>query len=220
MVAFEPDLSLSHLLAARDQLQGKLNGIILSRVPEASMGKVTREMPRILGYYGIPVVGILPDDRLLCSVSVNELAEILNGEILCTSTAGEDLIEHFSAGAMRAEQALSYFRRVPKKAVITGGDRADIQLAALQTDTRCLVLTGNLYPPQVVLTQAATQGVSVIMVRSSTWQAVQKANETLGQVRLKTEQQIACLRRMIEGQPWLADLTRMLGLPWGSTFLG
>ena len=35
-------------------------------------------------------------------------------------------------GAMSVESALSYFRRKPNKAVITGGDRADIQLAALE----------------------------------------------------------------------------------------
>ena len=47
-------------------------------------------------------------------------------------------------GAMGAELALKFFRTKPDKIVITGGDRADIQLAALETDTKCLVLTGNL----------------------------------------------------------------------------
>jgi BioD-like phosphotransacetylase family protein len=38
-------------------------------------------------------------------------------------------------GAMSAENALSYFRRKAHKVVITGGDRPDIQLAALETST-------------------------------------------------------------------------------------
>lgn len=210
IVSLQSDFSVSHLLSARDQLEGRLSGIILNRVPEAIIGRVGSEIRTKLESYGIPLVGILAEDKRLCSVSVNELAEALNGEILYAARAGEDLIENFSVGAMKAEQALSYFQRVPRKAVITGGDRADILLVALETDTRCLVLTGNLYPPQAILTRAQSQGVSVIMVHSSTWEAVQRVDEILGQVRLKTEQQINCLRQMTRGQSWLDNLSNIL----------
>jgi len=115
-------------------------------------------------------------------------------------------------GAMQVEQALSYFRRVPGKAVITGGDRADIQLAALETDTRCLVLTGNLYPAPAVLTEAEVRGVSVIMVHSSTWEVVQRLDEIFGQLRLKTERQIDCIKQMTRGQSWMDDLSSVLDL--------
>ena len=102
---------------------------------------------------------------------MEELAEVLGGEILQDYERGypepveteeteskypseerQELIENFSIGAMNVEQALTYFRRIPRKAVITGGDRADIQLAALETDTVALVLTGNLFPAPVVQT--------------------------------------------------------------------
>ncbi len=49
---------------------------------------------------------------------------------------------------MTASRAISYFRRCPNKAVITGGDRHDVQLA-LEISTRCLILTGNQEPSAV-----------------------------------------------------------------------
>ena len=58
---------------------------------------------------------------------------------------------------------MTYFRRKPNKAVITGGDRADIQLAALETSTRCLILTGNLYPSPAVLNRAEELCVPVLL---------------------------------------------------------
>jgi len=43
-------------------------------------------------------------------------------------------------GAMGQEQALNFLEVKANKAVITGGDRADVQLAALETSTKCLIL--------------------------------------------------------------------------------
>ena len=66
-----------------------------------------------------------------------------------------------TVGAMTADAALSRFRRSSNKAVITGGDRTDIQLAALETSTTCLILTGNLRPSPLVIKQAEEFGIAV-----------------------------------------------------------
>ena len=42
-------------------------------------------------------------------------------------------------GAMDVDSALSYFRRTPNKAVITGAHRTDIQLVAMETLTKCIL---------------------------------------------------------------------------------
>ena len=88
--------------------------------------------------------------------------------MLCAGDKLDQLAEHFSIGAMNVDAALRFFRRVPNKAVITGGDRADIQLAALQTSTRCLILTGDLYPNERILTRAEEMGVPVVLVSQDT----------------------------------------------------
>jgi len=75
-------------------------------------------------------------------------------------------------GAMSAEAALTYFRRRTNKAVITGGDRADIQLAALETSTSCLILTGNLYPSPVVLNRADELDVPLLLADMDTVSAI------------------------------------------------
>ncbi|MFH1639732.1 MAG: phosphotransacetylase family protein [Chloroflexota bacterium] len=210
---YKPDLYLDSILSARDRLQDHLSGIIVNRIPESMTATIKGQIQRVMGRYGIPVVGMLPEDSLLCSISVSELAEILDGEILNVNNSEGVLIENFSVGAMNTEQALTYFRRIPKKAVITGGDRVDIQLAALETDTRCLILTGNYYPASVVLTQAAIQQVPIILAHTSTMEAVRKVDETLGHIRLRHAHQIKRLRDMIESDPGLAELSRSLGLP-------
>ena len=67
----------------------------------------------------------------------------------------------------------SRFRKQTNKAVITSGDRADIQLAALETSTTCLILTGNLRPSPLIVKQADEFDVAVLLVRSNTLETVE-----------------------------------------------
>jgi BioD-like phosphotransacetylase family protein len=229
---YEPYLNIDGAVFARDNLEGRLSGIIVNRVPHGLLEKTGDQIRRVMKQFGIPVVGVLPEDKMLCSISVEELAEVLGGEILPDYDQGypelletteieeppierehEELVENFSIGAMNVEQALTYFRRIPRKAVITGGDRADIQLAALETDTVVVILKGNLYPAPVVQTQAALQHVAIILVAESTMQVVRRIDEVLGPIRIRNERQIEHLTQMVESEQGLAELSRSLGLP-------
>ena len=116
-------------------------------------------MGRHLEGRGIPVLGALPPDDLLGAITVRELAEHLPAKLLCCEKALDQLVVHFVIGAMGVASAAKYFRQLPDKAVITGGDRADIQLAALQTATRAVVLTGNIYPSTPIVNRAQQLGI-------------------------------------------------------------
>lgn len=77
-------------------------------------------------------------------------------------------------GAMTLEGAIRYLRRSADKAVILGGDRADLALAALETSTSVLILTGGLYPDVKVLARAEEKGVPVILVHYDTYTTIEK----------------------------------------------
>src|SRR5690606_26950317 len=116
----------------------------------------------------INVFGCVTSERLLSSVSIREMAKHLEGTILSATYKQDELVESFMLGAMGAELALKFFREKPDKAVITGGDRADIQLAALETDTKCLILTGNFSPSSIVVGRAEELGVPLLLVKYDT----------------------------------------------------
>ena len=121
---------------------------------------------------GINILGAIPFVKELKALHAYEIAEELGGEVLVEGS--DKLIESVLIGAMTPESALKYFRRVPAKAVITGGDRADLQLAALSTSTSCLVLTGGLYPANHVIARAQELGVTMILVHLDTLTAAER----------------------------------------------
>ncbi len=85
-------------------------------------------------------------------------------------------------GAMTPETALEQMRRVSRKAIVTGGDRTDIQMAALSTDTSCLVLTGGLYPARSVLNKASELGVPVLVTALNTLEAAEAVDHLIARI--------------------------------------
>lgn len=164
---------LDGFLHASRVLGDKLLGVIFNLVPPAKLNYVRNTLVPFLKVKGVTTLGIIPKDPILGAVPIREIVNALHGEVLCCGDKVDDLIEHFVIGAMNVESALRYFRKVSNKAVITGGDRSDIQLAALETPTKCLILTGELYPDASILGHAQDAGIPVIVVRSDTAETIE-----------------------------------------------
>jgi BioD-like phosphotransacetylase family protein len=113
---------------------------------------------------------------------VEEVAEALGAEVLNPDRGMDATVERVMIGAMTPETAMMYMRRVSRKAIITGGDRADIQLAALSTDTSCLVLTGGLYPPKPVIAKAYEVGVPILVTRHNTMEAAEMIEHLIARI--------------------------------------
>lgn len=175
---------LDDALTALTRLGDLLKGMVINRVPDDAMDFVAQDAVPYLEKKGIPVLGALPETRTLEALSVQEIFDVLDGEILSTNHDLSALVETLTVGAMTSDVALSAFRKHPNKAVITGGDRADIQLAALETSTICLVLTGNLRPSPLILKQADEAGVAVILVPQNTIETVEAVDAVFGKTRL------------------------------------
>jgi BioD-like phosphotransacetylase family protein len=110
---------------------------------------------------------------------------------------------------MSAEAALAYFQQRANKAVVTGGDRTDLQLAALETPTSCLVLTGNLYPSPQVVDRARARQVPIVLVEHDTLTAVREIERLFAETRFRQPGKIERMMAMLEEQ---VDLPRLLAL--------
>ncbi|MCR4407723.1 MAG: phosphotransacetylase family protein [Anaerolineae bacterium] len=199
VVRYKDDLSLvEDPLVVRRTLGDALIGVVFNVVPPGKMSLINEKIRPYLNERGIKVLAVLPQERVLFSVSVNDLAEHLHGQILNNPEQGEELVENLMVGAMAVDSAIEYFRRKDNKAVITGGDRADIQLAALQTSTRCIILTGNLRPSPLILSQAEDLGVPLILVKPDTLTVVEEIERIFGRSRFHQERKIVKFEQLLE----------------------
>jgi BioD-like phosphotransacetylase family protein len=203
---------LDDALAACTRLGELLCGIIINRVPEDAMTFVTQAAVPYLESQGVAVLGVLPEIRSLEALTVAELIETLKAKVLTEHFDPEALVESFTVGAMTAEAALRVFRQQTKKAVITGGDRTDIQLAALETSTICLILTGNLQPSPLIIKQADEFSVAVLSVRSSSIETVEAIESIFGKTRLGQTAKLQKFESLLTKHVDLGRLYQFLGL--------
>ncbi len=198
IVRYTDELSLEAPILIRSLIGEALIGMVFNVVPRDKMEMVEKEAKSYLEKQGLKVFAILPQQRELLSTSVAELAESLDGQILNSAEQGQELVENLMVGAMGVDSALGYFRRKDNKAVITGGDRPDIQLAALQTSTKCLILTGNLAPNPLIMAQAQDRGVPMILVKPDTLTTVEMIERVFGKSRFHQEKKIARFQELLE----------------------
>jgi len=207
-----PCEALDGILHARAVLGPQLLGVVFNRVEEGRRASLEQEVLPFLRGREIEVFGIIPHDPVLAAVPLAEIVEALNAQVLCGDATKDVLIENFLVGAMNVNAALTYFRRTPNKAVITGGDRADIQLAALETDAKCLILTGDLYPNERILTRAERQGVPVLLVSTHTSAALETCERLAGHLSLRSHSKVRRVSEVVERALDFNTLFRRLGL--------
>jgi hypothetical protein len=208
----EKEVFVDDLMLIKDILGDRVAGVVINQVDFPKFHSIEHRIKPFLNSKGIRVLGMLLRDPILMSVTIRELAETLGGEVLCCEHRLDDLVERFSVGAMNVEGALKYFRKIRSKAVITGGDRPDIQLAALETDTKCLILTGNLYPNDIILARAEERDVPILLVQKDTISVVQQVEDIMMSLRIRDERKINRAIEIVDEEVDISSLYEYLSL--------
>ncbi len=135
-------------------------GTIVTRVPAADVEAVVRRAGVLAG---------LAEDRVLAAPSVADIAAALRARSLGN---GDDTvtIDRVMIGTVASDAAGPYFGNRERTCVVTRFDKTDIQLAALNTDLQCLVLTGGGEPSPYLLDRVAGHrpGVAVLLAEDDT----------------------------------------------------
>ncbi len=192
------DGSMDSLIGASRLLGKSFTGGVINKVPANSLIHAKDAVKPFIEKKGVKVFGIFRKDSLLESFTVLQLNEIVHGKVLCCEDRLNEFVEHLSIGAMDVDSALNYFRRIPNKAVITGAHRSDIQLAAMETSTKCIILTGGLYTNDVVLGKAQSKGIPIISVKEDTFTTVDRIEAVIGKTRIRDQVKINRVKEFID----------------------
>ena len=200
------------LLAIKEKGGDMPLGVVLNDVPPQMMEEMEKVIKPFLERHGLPVMGIIPGDPLLRSVRAAELAELLGGKLVTAQNNANRMVENFLIGTMQVDNFMTYFRRHPDSAVIVGGDRADVQLVAIEGECPCLILTGNLCPNDILLSRADTLKVPVIMVRGDTYSVANRMENILGHYKMRDVQKMEQVRHLVASHMDFPKLKAALAL--------
>jgi BioD-like phosphotransacetylase family protein len=177
-----------------------LLGVVINKVPESQLTRVKEEAASKLGKTGIKVLGVIPENRVLLAITVGELADIVKGRILNNAEKSAELVENYMLGAMVVDSGLDYFGRKSNKAAVVRHDRPDMQLAALETSTKCLVLsngTADSEPLYNVLQKAENRGIPLIATAAATGDIIAGIEDALSKARCCQENKLNRLAEIV-----------------------
>ncbi len=188
--------------------EAQVVGVVLNSVSmESQLNQVIDVFAPFLDERGAEVLGIVPYDHSLRSVTVEEVVERLGGRVI-TDVPLDKEIQFFRLGAGGPESSLRGFRRTPSLGVITGRDRVEIQQVALKAPgLRCLILTGNTLPEREVVRTANEQGVPIILVGQEPMAAAALCESVLDHARLRVGERLDQAVRLVRSN---VDIERVI----------
>jgi len=189
---------LDDICYVKDALKTNFLGVIFNMVPESRLDVVREDYAAFLAKSGVADYGIVASNSRLSAVSIDEIVSALGGTYVCGEQHGARPAETYMIGAMSPEHALSYFQLTSNKVVIVGGDRAEIILAALDTPTVAVVLTGDYVPSPAVLSRAEEAGVALVSVESDTVAAADGLRRLFGHLRVSDRGKIDLINGIID----------------------
>ncbi len=194
-------------------LADNLLGVVLNKVPSSQVERVHSELSAQPDEARVNILGVLPEDRTLFTLTIGELAEHIQGEILNCPEKTTELAENFMLGAMCVDPGPEYFGRKDNKVVVVRGERPDMQLAALETSTKGLILSGNRTPTPDVLSRAKTKEIPIILAQQDdTTSIVTSIEDALSKTGFHHENKLPKLTEIMEQYFNFQAIYKELGL--------
>jgi len=186
------------------------DGFVINKVPAGRMATINARKNE-LKERKVNVSGVLPEEKALLTFSLKELAELLEGQI-AGSTQEDALAGSFMLGAMTADSALPYFNRKNEKVAILRAERADMQMVALNTDTRALVLYGNAAVIPMVQLRAKDKKVALITTKLNAAAITGRLDDKILQTRFQQPSKVARMAALLSANMDITAFLKILAL--------
>jgi BioD-like phosphotransacetylase family protein len=206
------DSSGEGLISAGKAFAKLLLGVVLNKVPASQAERARSQTTAELAKDSINTLAVLPEDRALFTLTVGEVATQVQGEFLNNANKSEELVENLMLGAMTVDTGPLYYGLKANKAVLLRSERSDMQLAALQTSTRCLVLSGKRELLPQVMNEADNKEVPIIQTDGDVASIISSIEDALARNRFNQTGKLPRLAELMEQHFDFGVLYKGLGL--------
>jgi hypothetical protein len=180
------DFIVDDIILAKRHFEERMKKVIINQMSGYKRSYVASLVEKVFLKHGIELAGIIPTDPGLMGIPVSEIAAATGSEYLVKADKDE-IVEQVVVGAMKPEAALTHMRNARNFVFVTGGDRSDLMLLAIESGAKCIVATGNMEPPAMVLSKATESNVAVLLSRYDTATTLELIQRTFGRVGIRKE---------------------------------
>jgi BioD-like phosphotransacetylase family protein len=199
---------------AAKEYGARLAGVVINGLPKYRAEDADGTIAADLQAAGTKLLGSIPDDRRMLAPKLGQVAELLGGQFLSGEGQSEQLLDNFLIGGLVLDWGPYYFSSRKNTGVIVRGDRPDVQLAAIQTETtRALVLTKGVRPVEYVSYEAAQRDIPIVVVPGNTHDVAEQLESLQPQVNFDHADKLARMIDLVSEHLDIAALEDQLAQP-------
>jgi BioD-like phosphotransacetylase family protein len=191
-------------------------GAILNKI-EPDKIDIVREYAGLgLQRLGVPLLGVLPIEKMLSAPNLTQIAEDIEGQWLNGRKGGaKQRVHRVIVGAMTAKGIVDYL--TPGTLIITPGDRDDIILAAVSSARLSggstiagLILTNDIQPHPKLAELLAQTDIPVIAAKGESYTVTSTINRMTVKTQPQDTDKIPIIKNLIMNNVDLPDLISRL----------
>jgi BioD-like phosphotransacetylase family protein len=187
-----------------DQEGVEVVGAIINKVEADKMEMIRKYTSLALKRLGIPLLGLLPSEKVLTSPNLEQIRERVNGTPL--NRVDEIRPRRFSHIVIGAMTATGFLDTVsPDTLLITPGDREDIVLAALSHESHhtsgtisCIILTRDIRPSPELLERIGKSRIPFISVSTDSYTVASRIHSMTVKTQPGDDDKIPLIKKIIQ----------------------
>jgi len=159
---------------------------------------------------GIDIIGVIPYMAPLTYFTLDFLAEKLLARVIAGENNLKNVVNNIiigkPVGADKHPLSAKPGLREENQLVITGGDKSDMIVAALERDTAGIIITNDIVPHQNIISRANERGIPILLVSMDTFKTAKTIDDMEALLRKDDTGKIQLLSQLIEKHTRLKDL--------------
>jgi uncharacterized protein len=185
-------------------------GLIVNKVNDMDFFEKVCE-PAIKGM-GMDLLGVIPFREQLTYYTVDYLAEHLMARVLTGKSNLQNIVKNIIIGALSTDDPgnnplfTSSGLNRENQLLITGGNRTDMILAALERDTIGIMLTNDIVPPRFIISKVKERGVPLLVVAADTFKTAKTINDMEVLLTKDDSDKINLFSQMVEKHTRIKEL--------------
>lgn len=200
VISGDENVVLDDIILAKKYLDTtavELNGVLINKLPDVESFKdIYLEQVQSMG---VKVLGMIPHQAELTYFSLHFLADQLLAKVVAGEAGLNRLARNVLVGAMSVDAVLrNPVMNREDILMITSGDRTDMILAALESDTVGMVLTNNILPPPNILAKASERGIPLLLVPGDTYATAKQIDDMQPLLTADDADRIALLAQLAQ----------------------
>jgi BioD-like phosphotransacetylase family protein len=186
-----------------DKVGVEIIGAILNKVEADKIPQIAHYAGLGLARLGVPLLGVLPVQKMLSAPNLSQVAEEIGGRWLnARGTGVHERILRVVVGAMTAKGIIDHLQ--PGNLLITPGDRDDVILAAISatsiSGTKAIagiILTNDILPHPKLLELLAQTDLPVIAAREDAYTITSKIHNMTVKTQPQDTDKIPVIKRLV-----------------------